>query len=108
MRKLLNLTGISALIVVATLAISVFLAVDSQPRVKRDISITPEQIARAKNILDTHRYQVRPGTSATIRIQADDLDNALNYLAHHIGHGHAKISMQRKSAQIELSLPIHT
>ncbi|CAD85744.1 MAG TPA: hypothetical protein PK667_11190 [Nitrosomonas europaea] len=106
MWKLLNLTGICTLILVVTLAIMTYLAIDSHPRIEREISITPEQIARAKDILDTHRYQVRPGTSATVRIQADDLDNALNYLAYHLAQGHAKVTMHDKSAQIQLSLPI--
>lgn len=91
---------------VAVLAAMIYLAVDSHPRIKREISITPEQIARAKDILDTHRYQVRPGTSATVRIQADDLDNALNYLAYHLAQGHARVTMHDKSAQIQISLPI--
>ncbi|WP_350283571.1 hypothetical protein [Nitrosomonas sp.] len=106
MWKLLTLTGICIFILVTALALMTYLAVDSHPRVEREISITPEQIARAKNILDTHRYQVRPGTSAIVRIQADDLDNALNYMAYHLAQGYAKVIMHDKSAQIQLSLPI--
>ncbi len=106
MWKLLNLTGICALILIITSAILIHLAVDNQPRIERKVSITPEQIARAKHILDTHRSQLRPGTSATVRIQSDDLDIALNYLAHHFGQGRAKIMMEERSAQIQLSLPI--
>lgn len=106
MWKLLNLTGISILTITAILIIMACLAIDTQPRIKREISITPEQIARAKNILDTHRYQVHPGTLATIRIQADDADNALNYLAHHFGKGHAQVTLHDKSAEVLFSLPV--
>lgn len=106
MRKLLNLAGISLLILIGILAGAVYLAVDHQPKITRTISITPEQIARAKNILDIHRYQVVPGTSATIRILTDDIDNALNYLAYHLGQGYAQATVSDKTAQIQLSLPI--
>lgn len=106
MRKLLKLTGISLLILIGFLAGIAYLAIDNQPKITRTISITPEQIARAKNILDIHRYQVLPGTSATIRILADDIDNALNYLTHHFGQGHAQTIVHNKTAQIQFSLPI--
>ncbi|WP_292967665.1 hypothetical protein [Nitrosomonas sp.] len=91
---------------IVTLTVMICLAIDSQSRVKREIFITPEQIARAKSILDTHRYQVYPGTLATIRIRADDADNALNYLAHHFGKGYARVTLHDKSAEVLLSLPI--
>ncbi|SEI38317.1 hypothetical protein [Nitrosomonas eutropha] len=106
MRKLLNLTGISLLVLITILAGATYLAVDTRPKIAREISITPEQIARAKSILDTHRYQVLPGTSATIRILPDDIDNALNYLAYHLGRGYAQITVHDKTAQVQLSLPI--
>ncbi|MXS85335.1 hypothetical protein ABO04_05245 [Nitrosomonas sp. HPC101] len=106
MRKLLNLTGISLLILAGIFAGASYLAIDSRPKIAREVSITPKQIARAKNILDTHRHRVHPGTSATIRILPDDIDNALNYLAYYLGQGHAQITMHDGIAQIELSLPV--
>ena len=106
MGKLLKLIGISILTLFAVLAGIIYLAIDNQPQIRREISISPEQIARAKNILDTHRYQVPPGTSATVRLLPDDIDNALNYLAYHLGQGYAQVTVNEKTAQIQLSLPL--
>lgn len=106
MRKLFNLTGISLLILIGIFASILYLVIDHQPTITRTIAVTPEQIARAKNIFDIHRYQTLPGTTATISILTEDIDNALNYLAHHLGQGYAQTAIHDKTAHIQLSLPI--
>jgi hypothetical protein len=106
MRKLLNLAGICLLTLAATIATIIYFAIDNQPHVERDIVVTPEHIARAKHILDTHRHQVHPGRSATAKFQSEDLDIALNYLAHHFAQGRAQIKARDNSALIRLSLPM--
>lgn len=83
-----------------------FLAIDNEPQVSREVQITQEQIARAKNILDTHRYRVRPGTTATVTIEWEDIDTALNYLAYHLKQGRAKSRLDDRSAHIRISLPV--
>lgn len=96
------------LLTIAGIAIStiLFLAIDRKPQVSREVRVTPEHIARAKSILDTHRYQVRPGTTATATIEREDIDVALNYLAHHLRQGHAKSKLDNQSAYIQISLPV--
>ncbi len=106
MRKLLNLAGICFLTLIVIFTIIIYLVIDSQPLIKREVSITPEQIARAKLILDTHHYQVRPGTLATVNIRSDDLDIALNYLAYHFGQGYAKAKVRDNRVQLLASLPV--
>ncbi|MDT8364067.1 MAG: hypothetical protein RQ714_05385 [Nitrosomonas sp.] len=83
-----------------------YLAIDSKPQVTRDVRISHQHIARAKSILDTHRYQVRPGTTATASIDLEDFDIALNYLAHHLGQGRAKSTLRNQGAHIQISLPV--
>ncbi len=106
MRKLLNSIGIYSLILIVMVVTVIYLAIDSRPRIMREVAITPAHIKRAKHILDTHRYRVYPGTSATVRIQPDDLDIALNYLAHHFGRGRGKTTLQDNSILVQLSLPV--
>ncbi|BBL35618.1 hypothetical protein Nstercoris_01891 [Nitrosomonas stercoris] len=106
MGKLFKLIGISLLILFVALAAVIYLAIDSQPQIKREISVSPDQIARAKDILDTHRYQVTPGTTTTVQLLSDDIDNALNYLAYHLGQGYAQTIINEQTAQIQLSLPL--
>ena len=106
MQKLLKLIGICLLTLTAAIAAIIYFAIDNQPNVERDIVVTPEHIARAKHILDTHRYQVHPGMSATVKFQSEDLDIALNYLAHHFAQGRAQIKARDSSALIQLSLPM--
>lgn len=95
------------LLTISTIAVGtfLFLAIDSEPKVTRDVLVSPEHIARAKRILDTHRYQVRPGTTATANIEWDDFDIALNYLTHHLGRGRAKSTLRNQEAHIQVSLP---
>lgn len=96
------------LLTIAGITISTIfiLAIDKKPQVSREVVVTPEHISRAKNILDTHRYHVRPGTTAIATIEREDFDIALNYFMHHLGQGRAKTKLNNQSAHIQISLPI--
>jgi len=89
-----------------TISAIFILAIDKKPQVSREVVVTPEHISRAKNILDTHRYQVRPGTTATATIEREDFDIALNYFMYHLGQGRAKTKLSNQSAYIQISLPV--
>ncbi|MGG7055271.1 hypothetical protein [Nitrosomonas sp. ANs5] len=106
MWKLFTLFTILILAFTAACIALIYFAIDQQPQIEREILVTPEHIARAKQLLDTHRYQVYPGKSATAKFQPDDLDIALNYLAHHFAQGRARATVQDQSALIQLSLPV--
>lgn len=106
MRKLLHLTGIFFLILLLFISATLYLAIDSQPQIQRAIVITPEQIARARLVLDAHQYQIRPDKPTTIDIQTDDLDHAFNYLTYHCCQGRAQILTENNSLFLQASLPV--
>ena len=63
-----------------TLTAFLILAIETQPRVDRQATLTPEHIARAKHIIDTHRNQVTIDQLATVNILSEDADIVANYL----------------------------
>jgi hypothetical protein len=81
-------------------------ALEIAPRVDRAVVLTPEHVGRAKALLDGHRYRVRPGTLASARVRADDVDVAANYLARHLLGGSASVGLQQRRADVRLSLPL--
>jgi hypothetical protein len=108
MHKLL-LISISLLAVVfLALAAALSLAIEDHPRIERQVILTPEHIGRAKQIIDAHRYWVRPGMLAVANITSSDVDLAANYLAHRFGKGSAQVILADGSAVFRLSLPMAT
>lgn len=107
---ILNRTVTLLLILLAiagiTLGAIFYLLIDSKPLVSREVQVTHEHIARVKSIFDTHRHQVRPGSTATATIKWEDLDTILNYLAHHLRHGRAQSKLHQQGGRIQISLPI--
>lgn len=89
-----------------TLAAFLMLAIETQPRVDRQVTLTSEHIARAKHIIDTHRNQVAIDQLAIASILSEDADIVANYLANRFTKGNAQISIADQSAHIHLSLPI--
>ena len=108
MHKLL-LISISLLgIVLLALVGALSLAIEDHPRIGRQVILTPEHIGRAKQIIDAHRYWVRPGMLAAANITSSDVDLAANYLAHRFGKGSAQVILADGNAVIRLSLPMAT
>ncbi|MGH8762533.1 MAG: hypothetical protein ACREUR_04795 [Nitrosospira sp.] len=85
---------------------ALFLAVEDHPRVNRQVVLTPEHIGRAKQIVDEHRYWVRPGMLAAFRVTPADADLAANYLTHRFAKGSAQIAFTDRQAIVRLSLPM--
>ena len=44
------------------LVTALWLAIEDSPRIDRKVILTPEHVGRAKEIIDTHRKRVAPGT----------------------------------------------
>ncbi|SEK78441.1 hypothetical protein [Nitrosovibrio tenuis] len=92
--------------ILLALVVMLSLAIEESPRVDRVVVLTPEDVARAKRIVDAHRYLVRPGMLAVARIAPADADLAANYLAHRFGKGSARVTVVDHRATINLSLPV--
>jgi hypothetical protein len=91
--------------ILLALVVAFSLVVEDSPQVDRAVILTPEHIGRAKQIIDTHRYWVRPGMLATMRIRPADADLAANYLAHRFGRGSAHVTVRNGSVTVGLSIP---
>lgn len=82
-----------------------FAAFEENPRISRQVILTPKHVERAKQIIDVHRYQVRPGMTAVARVQSEDADLAANYLANRFVKGSAQVTLANHSAHVLLSIP---
>src|SRR5438093_9881514 len=90
-----------------TLAGALFLATEDQPRVQRTAVFTPENIERAKRILDKNDpRKMKPGVLRTISVNAEDVDLAANYLANRYGRGSARIVLKGSTAFINASTQV--
>ncbi|MDP1557398.1 MAG: hypothetical protein Q8K59_07120 [Nitrosomonas sp.] len=104
MRTLFLLLAICLLTIPVTLLI---LAIEDEPLVVRQVSISPEYVERTKQIIDTHRSQKdNPEELTSARILSQDADIAANYLANRFGRGRAQVLMGDHRALVCLSLPM--
>jgi hypothetical protein len=100
---LLGLTIVVSLILVG----AVFLVIEAQPRVQRTAAFTPENIERAKRILDKNDpRKMKYGVLRTIVMNEEDVDLAANYLANRYGCGSARIVLKGGTAFIQVSTRI--
>ncbi len=106
MRKFILIFAICLTSIPFLLAAFLTLAIETKPRVDRQLTLTPELVARAKQIIDTQRHQAAVGRSSFLSIFSEDADIAANYLAIHFAKGNALISTADQSARVYLSLPI--
>ena len=89
---------------------AVFLAVDRQPLLTRSAEIRPENIARAKRIVERNDpRRMRAGVLRSILIGNEDLDLAANYLANRYARGSASVVLQEGGAAVRASftLPVN-
>jgi hypothetical protein len=106
MRKFALVVTALFLVVPLALLILLFLVIEDHPRVNRQVVFTPEHIARAKYIVDAHRFQARPGMLVMTQVGHSDVDLAANYLANRFAKGSAQVALANQSADIQLSLPL--
>src|SRR5437667_11279716 len=72
----------------------VFLAIDDHPKINRAAEITPDNIGRAKRILDKNDPRnLKPGAVRTISVSETDLDLAANYIAQQYAGGSAHVAL---------------
>jgi hypothetical protein len=101
------LAAVALLFTLAALAAAVLvLALEREPRIDRPVALLPEHVARAKKMVDVHRYRVRPGMVASVRVLPEDADVAANYAAHRFAGGSAQVEMGERSARVRVSLPV--
>jgi hypothetical protein len=106
MRKLALVVTVLFLAVPLILLILLFLAIEDHPRVDRQVIFTPEHIARAKYIVDAHRFQARPGMLVMTNVRPSDVDLAANYLANRFAKGSAQVALAEQRAHVRVSLPL--
>jgi hypothetical protein len=81
------------------------LSLQSRPLVADAVRLTPDDVARAKNVFRGHDPR-RAGASGlrTISFDEEDLTVTANYLASHLGRGAARVSLKPGEATLQLSL----
>ncbi len=110
MRFSLKLFAIVLVLLTLGLAVALvgaaFLAVDRQPLLTRTAEIRPENIARAKRIVERNDpRRMRPGVLRSIVIGNEDLDLAVNYLANRYA-GSASVVLQEGGASVRATLTL--
>ena len=89
------------------LAAALYLAVEDRPLISRAAEIKPENIERAKRIVERNDpRKMRPGVLRTITITGPDLDLAVNYLANRYARGSAAVILQQGAANLRLSVQL--
>jgi uncharacterized protein YfiM (DUF2279 family) len=90
---------------VLTLAGSLYLAIDSEPMLRRAVEITPANIKRAKQIVDQNDpRQWHAGDRRLITLSQQELDVAVNYLAYLYANGSARATLNKGKAELNASL----
>lgn len=105
MRFLLKVLFLFALAIPLAVAVTLYLAIDGEPKVRRSAEITPGNIKRAKQVLDQNtprRFQASASQSVTISQQ--DLDLVANYLAHFYANGSARVILLNDKAEVTASI----
>lgn len=106
MRKLLLLFTLCTLVFLVAVSLLVHFSIEQHPRVKRSVTVGPEQIGRLKKIIDTHRRRIFPGMDATAHFISKDADIAANYLVNHFVRGRAQVKLADQQALVQLSIPL--
>ena len=86
---------------------AVVLAVADQPTVSRAAEFTPEDIARAKRIVEQNDPRnMKAGGRRTLSLSQEDVDLALNYLAGRYAKGSSRVELQAGAAAITASIEL--
>jgi hypothetical protein len=85
----------------------VFLAIDDHPKINRAAEITPDNIGRAKRILDKNDPRnLQPGAVRTISVSETDLDLAANYIAQQYAGGSAHVALSDGAIHMSTSVSL--
>lgn len=107
MGKLLRVVLVLLIGLPALLAVLVFFALDNTPLVVSKVTFTPDNIERAKRLLDRNDpRKMRAGVLRTIMVVQDDLDLALNYAASRYAHGSTNVVLRDGSAMLRATFEL--
>ena len=107
MGKLLRVVLVLLIGLPALLAVLVFFALDNTPLVVNKVTFTPDNIERAKRLLDRNDpRKMRAGVLRTIMVVQDDLDLALNYTASRYAHGSTNVVLRDGSAMLRATFEL--
>ena len=107
MGKLLRVVFVLVIGLPLVLAALVFLALDNTPLVARKVAFTPDNIERAKRLLDRNDpRKMRSGVARTIMVVQEDLDLALNFAASRYARGSTNIVLQDGRATLRATFEL--
>lgn len=106
MLRLIRIVALSFFSLLFVLIALLFLVIDSQPIVKRDVDITYNHVDRIKQIFDNQRNHIYPGELGTAKIVAEDVDTVVNYLTYLFTKGNAQVQVTDHHTLIRLSIPL--
>ncbi len=84
------------------------LATDDRPLVERPLTLSVEQVGRARDIVQQHRYRVRPGGWVSLHLSAEDADTAAGYLAQRYAEGNARLVFGAGAVRVQGSFPVRS
>jgi hypothetical protein len=78
-----------------------------RPLVSRSVQLTPQDIEKAKRILDAHDPR-KPGAARmqVVAIEERDLETTLNYLASRVGHGSVHVVLRPGNAWMQATVEV--
>lgn len=105
MRVLLKLFLLLVLLSPLLLAAGAWLALSDKPLVAQKVTLSHQDIARAKQILkDNDPRYLRPGARPTIEIAQHDLNLAANYLLQNLASGSTRLSLAADRLHLQATL----
>lgn len=105
-RRIFRLLFGGALVLVATLCLTLFAAIDATPLVQRGDVIDPSQIAQAKRLFDANDpRRLDEGEQRSVSIPLPLLDTAAHHLARLGLRGQAALSLQDNLLQLDFTRP---
>ena len=107
MRWLFRLAVLAVVLVPVSLAVVMWLALDSRPLVVNAVAFTPAHIERAKRLLDRNDpRRMRPGVLRTIVVSQEDLELTANYLASRFARGAVRMALLDGSATMRATFEL--
>jgi hypothetical protein len=104
-----NLLRAVAVLVVALpfLAIAlVLMCFQDRPLVSQTVRLTPQDIEKAKRILDEHGPRKGGPALQTVTIDQRDLETTLNYIASRVGHGAVRVVLRPGAAWLQGTIDV--
>jgi len=104
MRRLLRLFFSCLVFLPFVLLGAAWLAVSDQPALNRSVDLSPERLDKAHHILESNNpTELRPGEVRGVKLSEDDIDLAVNYLAHRYVHGSAQVRLKTDALALDFT-----